>query len=105
MKKDIHPKYYAKTNAVCNCGRSFEFGSTKETIQVEICSNCHPYYTGKSNLIDTAGRLERFKARMERSKSLKDNSVKPSKEKSKKSIKSSNQDNLKELKKELTGNQ
>ncbi len=104
MKKDIHPKYYEKTNAVCNCGQTFEFGSTKETIQVEICSNCHPYYTGKSNLIDTAGRLERFKARMERSQSLKDG-AKPNKAKSKKSSKSSNQDNLKELKKELTGNQ
>ncbi len=61
MKKDIHPKYFPKAKAVCACGQSFTIGSTKEEIQVEICSSCHPFYTGKEKLIDTAGRVERFR--------------------------------------------
>ena len=60
MKKDIHPKY-ADTNIQCACGNIIETGSTKEDIKVEICSSCHPFYTGKQKLIDTAGRIERFR--------------------------------------------
>ena len=63
MKTGIHPTYNQIT-VTCACGNTFETGSTlKENLRVEICSNCHPLYTGKSNLIDTAGRLDRFKAR------------------------------------------
>lgn len=102
MKSNIHPTYHPKTKATCNCGQAFEFGSTKENIQVEICSNCHPYYTGKSNLIDTAGRVERFKERMSRTEALKTNA--PKQEKKQKTQKSkTNQENLKELKKDLAG--
>ncbi len=61
MKKDIHPTYYSKGRAKCACGHIFEVGSTKPEIEVEICSFCHPFYTGKEKLIDTAGRVERFK--------------------------------------------
>jgi large subunit ribosomal protein L31 len=60
MKKDIHPKYY-KANVHCACGSDFETGSTLKEIKVEICSNCHPFYTGKKKLVDSAGRVERFK--------------------------------------------
>ena len=60
MKKDIHPKY-GKTNVHCACGNTFETGSTKEDIRVEICSSCHPFYTGKQKLIDTGGRVDKFK--------------------------------------------
>jgi len=60
MKTDIHPVYHAKTKVVCGCGNEFEIGSTVEDIRVELCSNCHPFYTGKQNLIDTSGRVERF---------------------------------------------
>ncbi|MCP4023251.1 MAG: 50S ribosomal protein L31 [Desulfobacteraceae bacterium] len=60
MKKDIHPKY-GKTTASCACGASFEVGSTKEGIKVEICSKCHPFFTGKQKLVDSAGRIDRFK--------------------------------------------
>lgn len=63
MKADIHPKFYKDVPAKCACGAVFKVGSTKEKIAVEICSNCHPFYTGKENLLDTAGRVERFKAR------------------------------------------
>ncbi|MBU8921992.1 MAG: 50S ribosomal protein L31 [Bacteroidales bacterium] len=59
MKKDIHPEY-KKTNISCLCGNVIETRSTQEEISVEICSNCHPFFTGKQKLIDTAGRVERF---------------------------------------------
>ena len=60
MKKDIHPKYEPAT-ITCVCGNVIETRSTVKDIQVEICSNCHPFFTGKQKLVDTAGRIERFK--------------------------------------------
>ena len=63
MKKDIHPKYFPKAKITCACGHTFSFGDTKEDMKVDICSHCHPFYTGSQQLIDTAGRVERFKAR------------------------------------------
>lgn len=67
MKKDIHPAYHqAKVN--CACGNTFVVGSTKEKIDVEICSSCHPFYTGTAKLVDTAGRVEKFKARLAKKK-------------------------------------
>ncbi len=59
MKKDLHPKY-GKATISCACGNSFETGSTKKNMKVEICSVCHPFFTGKQKMIDTAGRVERF---------------------------------------------
>jgi len=61
MKKDIHPTYHADAKVVCACGNSFTVGSTVKEIHIEICSNCHPFYTGKERLVDTAGRVDRFK--------------------------------------------
>jgi large subunit ribosomal protein L31 len=63
MKKDIHPKYDLKTKATCACGAVFEVGSTMPEIHMEICSQCHPFYTGNEKIMDTAGRVERFKKR------------------------------------------
>ena len=63
MKKDIHPKYNNASMVTCACGASFPVGSTKDAIEVEICSNCHPFYTGNEKLLDTAGRVDRFKKR------------------------------------------
>jgi len=60
MKKDIHPEY-RQTTIRCHCGHEFQAGSTKENISVEICSQCHPFYTGKQKLVDSAGRIERFR--------------------------------------------
>ncbi|NIA08475.1 MAG: 50S ribosomal protein L31 [Nitrospiraceae bacterium] len=59
MKENIHPKYY-KAKVRCACGNEFEVGSTKKEIKVEICSKCHPFFTGKQKLVDTAGRVEKF---------------------------------------------
>ena len=64
MKEKIHPKYYEKTKVNCSCGAVFEIGSTKETIETEVCYKCHPFYTGKEKVIDTAGRVEKFKKRL-----------------------------------------
>ncbi|MDP3710618.1 MAG: 50S ribosomal protein L31 [bacterium] len=64
MKKDTHPKYNTEAHASCACGSSFKIGSTKEKLEVEICSKCHPFYTGGSKLVDTAGRVEKFKQRL-----------------------------------------
>ncbi|MEK9148099.1 MAG: 50S ribosomal protein L31 [Patescibacteria group bacterium] len=64
MKKDIHPAYYPATTMKCTCGHSFRFGSTKDKIEVEICSHCHPFYTGGSKIVDTAGRVGKFRQRL-----------------------------------------
>jgi large subunit ribosomal protein L31 len=64
MKKDIHPKYFDKATVRCACGQTFTLGSTTEKMEIEICSHCHPFYTGEKKLIDTAGRAEKFKARV-----------------------------------------
>lgn len=63
MKTAIHPKWYPKAKVTCACGNSFVSGSTKPSIQVEVCSNCHPFYTGQMKFVDTAGRVEKFKTR------------------------------------------
>jgi len=63
MKKDIHPKYYPEAKVRCACGNSFTVGATKPEIHVEICYKCHPFYTGEEKLIDTAGRVEKFRTR------------------------------------------
>ncbi len=60
MKAGIHPNY-TKTTITCACGATYEVGSTKENLRVEICSNCHPFYTGKQRIVDTGGRVERFR--------------------------------------------
>lgn len=60
MKEGIHPKYY-KATARCACGNEFQVGSTVKEIKVEICAKCHPFFTGKQKLVDTAGRIEKFR--------------------------------------------
>ena len=62
MKEGIHPNYRV-TTVKCACGNEFQVGSTKENIRVEICNQCHPFYTGKQKLVDTGGRVDRFKKR------------------------------------------
>ena len=63
MQKDIHPKYNLEAKATCACGAVYKIGSTMPDIQVEICAACHPFYTGGGKIVDTAGRVERFKKR------------------------------------------
>jgi large subunit ribosomal protein L31 len=66
MKKDIHPPYYPEAKVTCACGHTFTTGSTQKEIRTEICSACHPFFTGKKHLVDTAGRVDRFKKIMEK---------------------------------------
>ncbi|HNW19742.1 MAG TPA: 50S ribosomal protein L31 [bacterium] len=65
MKKDLHPTYYSEAKVTCACGNIFTTGSTMAEIKTEICSACHPFYTGKQKLIDTARRVEKFAAKLE----------------------------------------
>ncbi|MFA6392460.1 MAG: 50S ribosomal protein L31 [Candidatus Paceibacterota bacterium] len=63
MKKNIHPKYNSASIVTCACGATFPVGSTMDSITVEICSQCHPFYTDNEKVLDTAGRVDRFKKR------------------------------------------
>lgn len=64
MKKDIHPQYYPEAKVTCACGNTFTLGSTQPTLQIEVCSNCHPFYTGQDKVMDKVGRIQKFKARL-----------------------------------------
>jgi large subunit ribosomal protein L31 len=63
MKADIHPKYYGEADVTCVCGAKFTVGSTLKSLEVEICSECHPFYTGQEKSLDTTGRVDKFKKR------------------------------------------
>jgi len=71
MKTNIHPKYYNDAKVICVCGNNFTIGSTKEFVEIEICSKCHPFYTGKEKIIDAMGRVEKFKKRLEKKSKIK----------------------------------
>ena len=64
MKKKIHPQYFTDAKAKCACGNIFTIGSTKEFTEIEICSKCHPFYTGKEKIVDSMGRVEKFRKRL-----------------------------------------
>lgn len=64
MKSDIHPKYYPNAKIVCACGHEYQVGSTVPEIHVELCANCHPFYTGKQKLMDTSRRVEKYTGRV-----------------------------------------
>lgn len=66
MRKKIHPNYIANAKITCACGASYEVGSTSQDMQVELCAACHPFYTGKQKIIDTARRVEKFQERLAR---------------------------------------
>ena len=68
MKKEIHPIYYPAAKVSCACGNKFSVGSTRAKLEVEICSKCHPFYTGGSKIVDAAGRVEKFKRRLAKKK-------------------------------------
>jgi large subunit ribosomal protein L31 len=68
MKKEIHPTYHKEAEVTCVCGATYKVGSTLPSFSVEICSACHPFYTGNEKVLDTAGRVEKFKKRKESSK-------------------------------------
>ena len=68
MKKDIHPTYYPKAKVSCACGNTFTVGATKESYEIEICSSCHPFYTGKEKILDTLGQVQKFRKRLSQKK-------------------------------------
>jgi len=63
MKDKIHPTFYEDARVICSCGNTFTTGSTKKVLKVELCSKCHPFYTGEQKIVDTAGRVEKFRRR------------------------------------------
>lgn len=65
MRQDIHPKYFPEAKVICACGNTWTTGSTKSEIHVDICSNCHPFYTGVQRIVDTEGQVDRFYKRLE----------------------------------------
>jgi large subunit ribosomal protein L31 len=70
MKRDIHPEYYPEARVICACGHTFTTGATQETIRTDVCSDCHPFFTGEQRIVDTAGQVERFMRRLEKSRQL-----------------------------------
>jgi len=92
MKKDIHPQYYPKAKITCACGNVIEVGSTKKTMETEICSSCHPFFTGKKKMIDTTGRVDRFKKLAEKSAAKKKTTKVKSKTEKKKAVKAKKKD-------------
>ena len=96
MKQDIHPQYHTAT-VTCSCGNSFSIGATVEAMRVELCSHCHPFYTGDQKLVDTAGRVEKFQQRLSKVQKSEKREVKSEKAEQP----DSNKDRLKELKKKL----
>ncbi len=80
MKADIHPKYYPKASVKCACGNTFLVGSTKEFIETEICAKCHPFYTGTEKVLDTLGRVQKFKDKLAKKQAPKVKKMKVKKE-------------------------
>jgi len=64
MKSDIHPQYYPNTKVTCACGNTWHVGSTTEEIHINVCSKCHPFYTGTEKIVDTRGRVEKYQKRV-----------------------------------------
>ena len=63
MKTGIHPEYFPEAQVICSCGRTFTTGATKAVLRVELCNQCHPFYTGEQRIVDTEGRVDRIKRR------------------------------------------
>jgi len=72
MKTDIHPTWYPDAQVTCSCGATFTVGATQETIRTDVCSSCHPFFTGEQRIVDSEGQVERFMRRLERREELLD---------------------------------
>lgn len=99
MKKEIHPKYFTNAKVNCACGNTFPIGSTQEEINVEICSACHPFYTGKQKLLDSARRVEKFQKRTDvKAKTVVSKTEKKTKQRALKAAKKSESEGIKVIK-------
>ncbi|MDP3987707.1 MAG: 50S ribosomal protein L31 [Candidatus Levybacteria bacterium] len=94
MKANIHPKYFEKTKVICACGNRFTVGSTQEVIHVELCYNCHPFYTGEQRFVDTASRIQKYQQKETVAQSYK---LKKTKKKEEEKEKDSEPKTLKEM--------
>ena len=100
MQKNIHPKYYPKAKIVCACGKTYYIGSTMEEIHVEICSACHPFYTGKQKLLDSARRVEKFQKKSAgKAKAIVKKTAKKEKQKTLKAAKKAEKEGVKIIRK------
>ena len=81
MKSNIHPTYYTDAKVVCACGNTFTIGSTEPTIHVELCSKCHPFYTGAQKFVDTASLIQKFQTKQKKAQQFKVTQVKKVEEK------------------------
>jgi large subunit ribosomal protein L31 len=70
MKEGIHPKYYPQATVICACGNTWKTGATQEVIRTDVCSACHPFFTGEQRIVDTAGQVDRFMRRLEKKAGL-----------------------------------
>jgi large subunit ribosomal protein L31 len=70
MKEDIHPTWYPNAQVICSCGATYTMGATKESIRTDVCSACHPFFTGEQRIVDSEGQVERFMRRLERREEL-----------------------------------
>ena len=84
MKANIHPQYFDNAQVICVCGNKFTVGSTQELIHVELCSNCHPFYTGEQRFVDTASRIQKFQSKQQTAQKFADVRKKKVEEKKKK---------------------
>jgi len=66
MREKIHPKYHREAVVICACGNTWKVGSTRESLRTDLCSKCHPFFTGEQRIVDTAGQVDRFMRRLER---------------------------------------
>lgn len=97
MKANVHPKYNAEAQVICVCGNRFTVGSTQDVIHVELCYDCHPFYTGEQRFVDTASRIQKFQKKQEAAKAYQVTRVKKTAEKKKQ------QDDPKSLREMLSG--
>ena len=87
MKANIHPQYFPKAKIMCACGNSFETGATQETIHVQLCYNCHPFYTGQQRFVDTASLIDKFEKKRKEAKPVKAKTQHEEKDNSPKTLK------------------
>ena len=85
MKKELHPTYYQKATVTCACGNKFIVGSTIETLEIEICSECHPFYTGHGKIIDKLGQVQKFRERLSKKQAQKPKKIRAAKKEDKES--------------------
>ena len=102
MKKELHPTYYPKATVKCACGSTFTLGSTIETLEIEICSACHPFYTGHGKIVDKLGQVQKFKERLSKKPTPKPKKIRTVKKENKESTQATKKPKKTAVKKKKT---